>query len=99
MVRVLDVDIIVGIAVVPVDIISVAVGRNAGINTQTVPVGLDTEDVLGDIDKGPCCSAGQPAVFCFTSNARLPLPMTVSAMEIQGLLWQKIPAFSLYPGG
>ena len=58
MVRVLDVDIIVGIAVVPVDIISVAVGRNAGINTQTVPVGLDTEDVLRDIDKGPCCSAG-----------------------------------------
>ena len=58
MVRVLDVDIIVGIAVVPVDIISAAIGRNAGINTQTVPVGLDTEDVLGDIDKGPCCSAG-----------------------------------------
>lgn len=24
--------------------------------------------------------------------------MTVSAMEIQGLLWQKIPAFSLVPG-
>ena len=59
-------DIIVGIAVVPVDIISVAVGRNAGINTQTVPVGLDTEDVLGDIDKRSMlqCRLGQ--LFCFT---------------------------------
>ena len=58
MIRILDVDIKVGITVVSVDIISAAIGRNAGINTQTVPVGLDAENVLGDIDKGPCCSAG-----------------------------------------
>lgn len=53
-VRVLDVDIIVGIAVVSVDIISAAIRRNAGIDTQTIPVGANAKDVLGDIDKGPC---------------------------------------------
>ena len=44
-VRVLDVDIIVGIAVVSVDIISAAIRRNAGIDTQTIPVGANAKDV------------------------------------------------------
>lgn len=76
--RVLDVDIIVGIAVVSVDIISAAIRRNAGIDTQTIPVGANAKDVLGDIDKGPCRSTGQPAVFaspCLGASA----PATICA--------------------
>ena len=38
------------------------------------------------------------AVFAI-SKALSPLPITVSAMDTQGLLWQKIPAFSLIPAG
>ena len=41
--------------------------------------------------------AGQ--VLVYTCHALFPRPITVSAIEIQGLLWQKMPAFSLYPGG
>ena len=35
----------------------------------------------------------------YNHNILCAMPITVSAMDTQGLLWQKIPAFSLYPGG
>ena len=88
---------------------------NAGIDGQTVILGLDSQNILGDIYKGPGSCAGQPAVFGLPVEFRVcaghhlgvdiglcavnladvldiggtgfaVYPMTVSAMEIHGLL-------------
>ena len=102
MVRVLDVDIIVGIAVVPVDIISAAIRRNAGIDTQTIPVGANAKDVLGDIDKGPCRSTGQPAVFCFTVSGsvcagnHLCINVRLGAVDVTDIFQISGTGFTIY---
>ena len=38
---------------------------DAGVHPQAVQGGLDAQNVLADVEEGPCRRAGQPAVFGF----------------------------------
>ena len=42
--------------------------RDAGIDLQPGQRGLDAQDILAHIHKGPGRRAGQPAVFCFAKG-------------------------------
>ena len=63
MVRVFDLDLIDRPAEAAADLIAVPGMRDAGIDLQAVPVGLDAEDVVADHIEVPRGGAGQPAVL------------------------------------
>ena len=40
--------------------------RYTGVNGKSLVGRIESKNVLGNIDKGPCCGSGQPAVLCFS---------------------------------